>query len=226
MFLLSSLDRKNSFYLDASSKTHIRSILRPGTGKTVTIIEAMLQLLDKDENVRILACAPSNSAADLLAQRLSMRGPSTVLRLNSLTRRYADLPENLRDFSCINGNKVFAIPPIADILKYRVVVATCLTGASPAGMGMKKGHFSHIFIDEAGQGKEPEVILPIKSLADSKTNIILAGDNQQLGPIVQSPLAGNLGMRTSFLARIMDRDVYNLAEDGFENASGGGRGIT
>ncbi|KAF6753774.1 RNA helicase [Ephemerocybe angulata] len=193
----------------------------PGTGKTVTIIEAMQQLLDKDENIRILACAPSNSAADLLAQRLSNRGPSVVLRLNSMTRRYNDLPPNLREFSCINSNKVFAMPPIEDILKYRVVVATCLTGAAPAGMGMKRGHFTHIFVDEAGQGKEPEVVLPIKMLADTMTNVILAGDNQQLGPVLHSPVASQLGMKTSFLARIMDRDIYDL-----ENGTNGGRGIT
>ena len=175
----------------------------------------MQQLLDKDENIRILACAPSNSAADLLAQRLASRGRSTVFRLNALTRKVSDLPENLIPLSCINENRAFAIPPIEELHKYRVIVATCLSGASPAAMGMKRGHFSHIFIDEAGQGKEPEVILPIKSLADDKTNVILAGDHQQLGPIVHSPLAGGLGLRTSFLARIMARDIYE-SENGAE----------
>ncbi|RXW19457.1 hypothetical protein EST38_g6387 [Candolleomyces aberdarensis] len=194
----------------------------PGTGKSVTIIEAIQQLLDRDEDTKILACAPSNSAADQLAVKLMARGKLAVLRLNSLTRRYNDLPAILRDFSCINENKVFAMPPIEDILKYRVVVATCLTAAAPASMGMPRGHFSHIFVDEAGQGKEVEVVLPIKALGNENTNVILAGDDRQLGPVVNSPVASALGMKTSFLKRMMEREIYDLdRRDGV-----GGRGIT
>ncbi|KAJ2913799.1 hypothetical protein MD484_g6608, partial [Candolleomyces efflorescens] len=194
----------------------------PGTGKTVTVIEAIQQLLDKDEDIKILACAPSNSAADLLAMKLAKRGKLAVLRLNSLSRKYGDLPESLQEFSCINDNNVFAMPPVQEIVKYRVVVATCFTAGVPASLGMPRGHFSHIFVDEAGQGKEPEVVLPIKALADDKTNVILAGDDRQLGPVVNSDVAGGLGLKASFLARIMDRDVYDLErQDGV-----GGRGIT
>ena len=186
------------------------------------MIEAIQQLLDKDEDIKILACAPSNSAADLLAMKLARRGKSAVLRLNSLSRKYGDLPESLREFSCINDNNVFAMPPIQEIVKYRVVVATCFTAGVPTSLGMPRGHFSHIFVDEAGQGKEPEVVLPIKALADDKTNVILAGDDRQLGPVVNSDVAGGLGLKASFLARIMDRDVYDLErQDGV-----GGRGIT
>ena len=186
----------------------------------MTIIEAMKQLLDKDPKIKILACAPSNSAADLLAQKLSDRGTQIIFRLNSLTRRIGDLPKNLRSFSCINENEVFAVPPTEDLSKFRVVVATCLSGGVPAGLGFPRGHFSHIFVDEAGQGKEPELMVPIKSLASERTNVILAGDNQQLGPIVQSQLAAGLGLKTSYLARLMDRDIYDL------EGQVGGRGIT
>ncbi|KAH6887860.1 RNA helicase [Coprinopsis sp. MPI-PUGE-AT-0042] len=192
----------------------------PGTGKTVTIIEAMKQLLDKDPDIRILACAPSNSAADLLAQKLSDRGSKVIFRLNALTRKLGDLPKNLTSFSCINGNEVFAVPPIEDLLKYRVVVSTCLSSGVPASLGFPRGHFTHIFVDEAGQGKEPELMVPIKSLASEQTNVVLAGDNQQLGPIVQSQLAAGLGLKTSLLARLMDRDIYDL------DGEVGGRGIT
>ncbi|KAF9003306.1 P-loop containing nucleoside triphosphate hydrolase protein [Cyathus striatus] len=189
----------------------------PGTGKTVTIVEAMQQLLDRDPEVRILACAPSNSAADLIAMKLTNLGKTQVFRLNSLTRKIDDMPKSLRDFSLINENTVFAMPPVDTLRKYRVVVATCLSGGVPANLGIKAGHFTHIFIDEAGQGKEPEVMVPIKSNADEKTNIIIAGDNQQLGPIVHSGLANTLGLKTSYLSRIMERSIYELDT---------GRGIT
>lgn len=170
----------------------------------------MRQLLQKDLNARILACAPNNSAADTIAMKLINLGKTQLLRLNSLSRKIDDMPKTLREFSLINDNVVFAMPSLENLLKYRVVVATCLSGGVPANLGAKRGHFTHIFIDEAGQGKEPELMVPIKSIADEKTNIILAGDNQQLGPIVHSNVAGSLGLKTSYLARIMDRQIYDL----------------
>lgn len=41
----------------------------PGTGKTVTIVEAILQIM-RNTNKRILVCAPANSACDTLAIKL------------------------------------------------------------------------------------------------------------------------------------------------------------
>ena len=41
----------------------------PGTGKTVTIVEAVLQVyMQSSGSERILACTPSNSAADLIVR--------------------------------------------------------------------------------------------------------------------------------------------------------------
>ena len=192
-------------------------ICRPGTGKTVTIVEAMRQLIDQDPNVRILACAPNNSAADNIARKLLDLGPTQVFRLNALSRKVDEVSKNLQDISNINSNRIFSMPDVEQLSKYRVVVSTCLSGGVPSGLGLKKGHFTHIFIDEAGQGKEPEVILPIKSNAGPNTNVILAGDNRQLGPVINSPLASTLGLKLSYLDRIMQRNIYDL---------GTGRGIT
>ncbi|KAJ7199232.1 P-loop containing nucleoside triphosphate hydrolase protein [Mycena pura] len=194
----------------------------PGTGKTVTIVEAILQLLQRDPETHILACAPSNSAADLIAQKLTSLGTLQLFRLNALTRKFESLPKNLRKFSAVNENSTFVLPPVEDLKTYRVVVSTCLSGGIPAQLGLKRGHFSHIFIDEAGQAIEPEVILPIKSLANKFTNVVLAGDNKQLGPIVQSPVAASLGLKVSYLSRLMQRDIYNLDPQNTID----GRGIT
>lgn len=57
---------------------------------------------------------------------------------------------------------------------------------------------------------EPDVMIPILTMAGPKTNIVLAGDNRQLGPSVRSDIASSLGLGKSFLTRIMARDVYNL----------------
>ena len=74
---------------------------------------------------------------------------------------------------------------------------------------MPRGHFTHIFVDEAGQATEPEVMIGIKTMADNDTNIILSGDPKQLGPIIRSAVARELGLEKSYLVRLADRDIYN-----------------
>jgi len=53
-----------------------------------------------------------------------------------------------------------------------------------------RSHFTHIFIDEAGQATEPEAVIPISGLLDIKIGqLVLVGDPQQLGPVIRSPIA-------------------------------------
>ena len=60
-------------------------------------------------------------------------------------------------------------------------------------LGIPKSHFTHIFIDEAGQGMEPECLVPIVGLlgiqGSNAGQLVLAGDPKQLGPVLRSPVA-------------------------------------
>ena len=174
-------------------------------------VEAMRQILARDPKSRILACAPSNSAADLLADRLRQQGiaPSEMFRLNAATRLVSALPGTLKTYARISDN-AFVIPPVGDLGKFRVVVATCISASLPYALGIERGHFSHVFIDEAGQALEPEAMIAIRTMAGVNTNVVLSGDPQQLGPIVRSRIAERLGLATSYLDRLMNRDIYNL----------------
>ncbi|KAG8686305.1 hypothetical protein FRC11_009171 [Ceratobasidium sp. 423] len=184
----------------------------PGTGKTVTVVECISQLLN-DEEACILACAPSNSASDLIAQRLiDLRGlkPSELLRLNALWRPRITLPENLVEYSLMNSaGNIFRLPDLEQLKSYRVVVGTCSTTALLYALGVDPGRFTHIFIDEVGQGSEPEVMIPILTMAGPKTNIVLSGDPKQLGPVIRSPVARPLGLNFSYLDRLMASPAYD-----------------
>ena len=73
------------------------------------------------------------------------------------------------------------------------------------------GHFSHIVIDDAAQAEEPLAMIPIMTFSNTLTNIILAGDPNQLGPNIESPTASRSGLAKSYFERLMlIRDVYAL----------------
>ncbi|KAJ3904549.1 P-loop containing nucleoside triphosphate hydrolase protein [Lentinula edodes] len=183
----------------------------PGTGKTVTMVEAILQVLATNSTSRIFACAPSNSAADLITSRLA----SAHLKVTELFRAYApsrskdDVPITILPHTRQNRDGHFTVYPMRDMLNFRVIVTTCVSASILSGIGMPRGHFSHIFVDEAGQATEPEVMIGIKSMSDNSTNIVLSGDPKQLGPIIRSSVARVLGLEMSYIERLMNRDIYD-----------------
>ncbi|KAG2003546.1 RNA helicase [Coprinopsis cinerea AmutBmut pab1-1] len=186
----------------------------PGTGKTITIVEAILQILQATPQAKVLVCAPSNSAADIIAERLADHLSSEMLfRMYSPSRTTQQSSKRLQfeGYTCSSSSDgVFGLPPMEKLVSFRVIVATCVSASILYGIGMQRGTFSHIFIDEAGQATEPETLISIKTMADSKTNVVLSGDPNQLGPIVHSPIARSFGLDKSFLERLMERDVYDL----------------
>ncbi len=55
----------------------------PGTGKTTTLVQAILETVRRER--RVLVCAPSNTAVDLLTEKLAERGVN-VIRLGNPSR--------------------------------------------------------------------------------------------------------------------------------------------
>ncbi|KAF7318307.1 RNA helicase [Mycena chlorophos] len=181
----------------------------PGTGKTVTAVEAIRQVLAASPNARVLACAPSNSAADLIASRLMELGNEVLFRFYAPSRHKEQVDLGLREFTHVTADGHFSVPPLAIMKRFRVIVTTCVSASVVSGIGIPRGHYSHIFIDEAGQATEPEAMIAIQTMADNNTNIVLSGDPKQLGPIIRSPIARELGLEISYIERLMQRDVYD-----------------
>ena len=73
----------------------------------------------------------------------------------------------------------------------------------------EKNHFSHLFIDEAGQAMEPQAIVPLAGLVGDTGQVVMAGDPKQLGPVVRSTLAIKYGLNISLLERLMNMNLYS-----------------
>jgi helicase MOV-10 len=173
-------------------------------------VEAIQQVLLANPNAKILACAPSNSAADLIATRLSNLNADQLFRFYAPSRFKDQVPDSLISYTYLRDDGHFSVPPLARMKRFRVVVTTCVSASVISGIGIPRGHYSHIFIDEAGHATEPEVFISVKTIADNSTNIILSGDPKQLGPIIRSGVARELGLEKSYIERLMDRDVYDI----------------
>ncbi|CAG8608981.1 16037_t:CDS:2 [Funneliformis mosseae] len=161
------------------------------TGKSSTIVEAMWQLLDDNPTTRILACAASNAAANWLLKKLSKRlPPEEMVRINAISQE----PEKIeREFHCycmIDKCGNYQLPNMSYIEKHRIVVTTCITAGTVYLLGRTKS-YTHIFIDEAEQAIEPEI---------------------QLGPLVRSSIAKELGLGQSLIERLDKSEFYDFGD--------------
>ncbi|XP_016372524.1 putative helicase mov-10-B.1 [Sinocyclocheilus rhinocerous] len=181
----------------------------PGTGKTVTIVEAIKQVEKNIPDAYILACAPSNSAADQLCEKLITSehvDSRKIYRLYASSRNPKVIPKVLEKNSNVEGDTII-FPHKENLVCYKILVSTLVTAGRLVSGGFPVGHFSHIFVDEAGHAVEPETVISVAGLLNAKTGqLVLAGDPKQLGPILRSPFAIKYGLGLSLLERLMTQN--------------------
>jgi hypothetical protein len=163
----------------------------PGTGKTKTLVEIARQLVKRVDKVsHILFCAPSDPAADTVAERLSAHfGNDELLRLNRLTRTFAEVPGSVLPYCYISDNN-FDLPSFKQLMSYKIVVCSCrdaslilysrmrnsdlytaehairnaihpsASNSEPAQM-----HWTALLMDESAQAIEPEACIPLSIVA-------------------------------------------------------------
>ncbi len=192
----------------------------PGTGKTTVVVEtvyqlAMRKLRDGEHRPTVLLTAPSNDAADILVERLaSYFPPKELLRVLAYSRNKDGLPIKIRPY--VTQNEEDDEGKLQEILKAKIVVSTVNLAARFVYWGVPKGHFDVICIDEAGHATEPEVVGVVASLLDMKSpnsQLILAGDPKQLGPITTSKICASYGLDVSLLERLSQRSVYQRNQE-------------
>nr|CAD7447578.1 unnamed protein product [Timema bartmani] len=208
----------------------------PGTGKTISLVETIMQILHLIPHSRLLVATPSNSASNLIAERLVDTGlflPGQLVRLVSYHLMAEGLlPEKLIPYStcaditsCDEKTSLEEEPlklssNAKTLGRHRVTIGTCTTLGLLHMMGFPHGHFTHVLVDEAGQATEPEILIPL-TLVNSKTGqVVLAGDPLQLGPVVLSFIAEKYGLGESYLSRLIHRFPYKRDIIGFPNTNG------
>ena len=200
----------------------------PGTGKTTTLVEAIVETLKRE--VQVLVCAPSNIAVDWISEQLAARGLN-VLRIGnplkmsneilscSYEQRYADHPDyhelwNIRriinetagtTLSDNQRNRLARLRKRQVELEIKINAdlfeqanVVSCTLIGSAYHIMAHRHFSTLFIDEAAQALEPACWTAIIK-AD---RVVLCGDHQQLPPTVKSVEAARKGLADTLMQHV------------------------
>lgn len=209
----------------------------PGTGKTHTLVEAVMQMYCLLPESRILIATPSNSSANLFMERLLDTGNfmvGTVMRV--LAHHFAakgNTPERLKPYcgtldTALETKNTYNLQhrilrdgmqlncKKSNIGRHRITVGTCSTIGSMYRLGFEKGHFTHIVVDEAGQATEPEIMNALTFLNKAGGQAVLAGDPMQLGPVTLSSAASNSGLGESYLERLLNAFPYQRDMEGFK----------
>lgn len=196
----------------------------PGTGKTTTLVEAIIETLQRE--TQVLVCAPSNAAVDWISEQL-MRRSVHVLRVGnplrmsdemldcSYERRYAAHPDYHELWSIrkelrsspgeVRRQKLqsrateLEIKIDNDLFAQARVVSCTLIGS--AYRIMERRRFSTLFIDEAAQALEPASWAAILK-AD---RVVMGGDHQQLPPTVKSLAAAKGGLADTLMQKLVAR---------------------
>lgn len=154
----------------------------PGTGKTKTLVEIAMQLLNTTNVAHMLICAPSEAAADTLAVRLKQYlSPKQLLRLNGPNRADNEVPRELLQY-CYIQDDMFYLPPFKTLLAFSVVVTSCRDAAILAEARLTNAdlwsmerdlvsalhpedepptpslHWGALLLDEAAQATEVDVL--------------------------------------------------------------------
>jgi hypothetical protein len=164
-----------------------------GTGKTRVIAASAYHILKTEKCSRILIATHHRSTADEYPNKYFT---ANVLEENAISavRLVSRQPRFARHIT----KGCDTLEP-HELERYRIIITTFITSLYMKDPGL----FTHIFIDEGAQAREPECVAAFR-FATPDTKIVIAGDSKQVGPRT-SVLGGdarNNGLAVSLLERL------------------------
>lgn len=184
-----------------------------GTGKTRVVVAAVHEIVrTTDKNV--LICAQSNAAVDEITLRLlKYLEKEDIFRIFAKSMEKAVVDPLIVP---ISNAKNFEVPDLAFLYQFRVIVCTLSTATifsrARHDRDFDSTHFSYTFIDEAACVSQSMTLMPIAGVStDCKmmhSKIILAGDPNQLEPVVKSTYAIELGFQRSLMEYLFNQKCY------------------
>ncbi|KAK3679022.1 hypothetical protein LTR78_001475 [Recurvomyces mirabilis] len=201
----------------------------PGTGKTKTMVEVALQLVER-KDAHLLVCAPSDPAADTLTRRLRQSlEPKQLLRLNPPSRSFPEVPTAILPF-CYIDDDIFSLPPPPQLMRYKIVVTTCrdaeillrarlsnadlhslehglLSALHPENsIPQQTLHWTSLLIDEAAQAIEPEACIPL--LVVTPPYNYKPTKEQHLPSVIMAGDHNQLGPRTASKTHTLQTSLF------------------
>ncbi|KAA6387825.1 MAG: putative Regulator of nonsense transcripts 1 [Streblomastix strix] len=198
----------------------------PGTGKTVVSATIVYHWV-KMRQGQILVCAPSNVAADNLTEKIAAVGLKIVRfearyresiksQIETLTLGYqvriADSKyaielhklQKIKEEKDFDQNEKRMFNQLINSVEKDIISkcdVICCTLSSAGDDRLKEmNQFNYVLIDESTQSMEPETLI---SFVKGAKHVVLVGDQNQLGPIVQFRNAANHGLSQSLFERLI-----------------------
>lgn len=230
--------------LNITQLTAIKNVLRgerrptpylicgpPGTGKTTTLVEIIVQLMTCKPTANILVCTQSNTAANLVLTRLlqtNRLNTKEIVRVLSLSvmDKHSMPPELLEYCAILRKQSIDdeveeSSISKENILSKRLVIITCGSVGYFTLLDLPQTHFTHLIMDEAAQCFETECIVPLKLIDRENGQLILAGDEKQLGPVTFLEALSHYKYDLSLFERLLQSsqsDTTNILNNNYRSA--------
>lgn len=195
----------------------------PGTGKTRTLVGAIEYIVQLNKHVLVCATSNSacdeicSRLLKILPKGIMYRLYSSSVQsefIDSDLKRISNFSDDIHFFPPLSYLYEF------QVVCCTLATAGRLVQARADKAVFNEAHFDYVCIDECGSATEPAALIPIAGKTSAfhvyllwksfkttsfyfsglctspkriEATIVLAGDPKQLGPIVQSKMASNLG---------------------------------
>lgn len=174
---------------------------QPGTGKSFCLIETINQIWKYFPERKILVCAQTNSVCDEITGKLLQLLPRQIFfrfySKNEL-KKVRGIKKEVLEISNLHNEKENKFT-VAEFNSFSIVITTLVASHRLCRAGIGAEHFNYILVDESASAPEIAALIPIVGLGigeygEIKANISLFGVPKQLGPVVQSQEANELGL--------------------------------